>query len=92
MEAHAEAAARLAEAAADRASCQTVSHDTRLAVGDFVYVQNRGAGHAKLQEQWRPGLQVVMTQPFAETQVYHLQRCRCIASIYNVDFQNISQK
>ena len=52
MEAHAEAAARLAEAAADWASCQTVSHDTRLAVGDFVYVQNRGAGHAKLQEQW----------------------------------------
>ena len=46
-----------------------VSH-TRLAVGDFVYVQNRGAGHAKLQERWRPGLQVVMTQPFAETQMY----------------------
>ena len=50
MEAHAEAAARLAEAAADRASRQTVSHDTRPAVGDFVYVRNQGAGHAKLQE------------------------------------------
>ena len=69
-EAHAKAAARLAEAAADRASRQTVSHDTSLAVGDFVYVRNRGAGHAKLQDQWRPGLQVVTNQPFAETQVY----------------------
>ena len=50
MEAHAKAAARLAEAAADRASRQTVSHDTRLAVGDLVYVRNQGAGHAKLQD------------------------------------------
>ena len=68
MEAHAKAAARLAETAADWASRQTISHDTRLAVGDFVYVRNRGTGHAKLQDRWRPGLQVVTTQPFAETQ------------------------
>jgi len=60
----------LAEAAADRTSRQTVHHDTRLAVGDFVYVRNRGAGHARLQYRWRPGIQVVTTRPFAETQVY----------------------
>ena len=69
-EAHAKAAARLTAAAADRASHQLVSDNTSLAVGDLVYLRNRGAGRAKLRDRWRPDLQVVTTRPFAETAVY----------------------
>ena len=68
-EAHAKAVVRLNEAAVDRASHQLVSDNTSLAVGDLVYLRNRGAGRAKLRDRWRPDLQVVTTQLFAETAV-----------------------
>lgn len=44
--------------------------DTSLALGDLVYIKNRGTGRRKIQDRWLPQLHVVTAQPFEDTPVY----------------------
>ncbi|KAL8615846.1 hypothetical protein ACOMHN_048554 [Nucella lapillus] len=52
---------------------QALPKDTSLAVGDLVYIRNRGTGRRKIQDRWRPELHVVTARPFENTPVYSVR-------------------
>ena len=71
LQAHARAYDCLLEEAANRKSAADAgAKEHALQVGDLVYLRNRVAGRAKVQDKWRPTLHVVTSRPYPGSHVY----------------------